>query len=198
MIYPPRAKYKTIPPNINNFDSGEYYAQPKLNGCCSALIMTPKNYQLWNRYQGKLISNIDFGCLYKGKNKFTIAGEYMNKSKSDGSGNKFNHKLVIWDILTFNGKELTGTRFDERVDLLSTLYKPKKYDDYISKIDDDIFIVNNFEEGFEKIFNKIIKIDMYEGLVLKKKHGILEPCISDKTNKKWQLKIRKPTNSYKF
>ena len=160
--------------------------------------MTTKEHQLWNRHQGKLVSNIDYGCLYKGKGKLTIVGEYMNHSKLDSKGNRFNGKLVIWDIITHCGTELIGTRFDERLDLLQSLYKVHKYDKFISQIDKDIFIVNNFEKDFDKIFEQIIKIDMLEGIVLKKKHGILESCTSDSTNKNWQVKVRKPTNSYTF
>lgn len=198
MICPPRAKHKILPARIDNFDTGEYLAQPKLNGSCSALAMTSKNYELWNRHGGKLASSIDFGNLYRGKGEMILVGEYMNKGKSDGKGIKFNNKLVIWDVVCYNGKNLIGTRFDERVDLLFDLYKPEPYDEYIMQISEDVFMVDSFGKKFGKLFKEIIKIDMYEGLVLKKRHGILERFDTDNTNKGWQVKVRKPTNSYTF
>lgn len=125
-----------------------------------------------------------------------LCGEYMNKSKKGKDGKTFNNKFIIWDIVKYGGKDLIGTRFDERLALLHKIYSFSDFDGWISQISDDFFIANPFEEGFVDLYKKIVKIDMYEGLVLKKRHGILEKCDSDSRNKLWQFKVRKPTNSY--
>jgi len=59
-------------------------------------------------------------------------------------------------------------------------------------------MVKSFESDFVKLYNDIIKIDMLEGWVLKRKSGKLERGTREKNNVGWSIKCRKPTKNYMF
>ena len=52
--------------------------------------------------------------------------------------------------------------------------------------------------GFNDLFDGLTKIDMIEGLVLKRKNARLEAGIREDNNSKWMLKTRKPHKNYKY
>jgi ATP-dependent DNA ligase len=130
-----------------------------------------------------------------------INGEYMNKSKKDKYDQIFNHKFVIFDILVYNSDYLIGKTFKERINLINKLYNinNKSNDsEFLYKISDNIYFVKSYYENFKSLYNSIISIDMYEGLVLKRKNAKLEIVSSSSNNHKSQLKCRKPTKNYKY
>jgi hypothetical protein len=59
-------------------------------------------------------------------------------------------------------------------------------------------MVKSFENNFLELYNKITKIDMYEGWVLKRKNALLERGTREGNNAGWQLKARKSTKLYSF
>ena len=128
-----------------------------------------------------------------------INGEYMNKSKMDENGQVFNHKFVIFDILTFNGEYMVGRTFDERVKLLDELYgQVESEKDYLYKISENIYRVKSYTTDFKRLYDRLITIDMVEGLVMKRKSSKLELGTTENNNTKSQVKARKPTRNYKF
>jgi hypothetical protein len=52
--------------------------------------------------------------------------------------------------------------------------------------------------NFEKIYQSIVKTDLYEGLVLKRKNAKLSFGLKERNNNEWQIKCRKPTKNYNF
>jgi hypothetical protein len=52
--------------------------------------------------------------------------------------------------------------------------------------------------GFEKLYQDIVKVDMYEGLVIKKIDSKLTFGFQELNNHDWQVKCRKETKVYKF
>lgn len=200
-IRPPRPKYVTPPKRIGVFDNGDFIAQPKLNGSCALLEKISDEVSMFSRHGGLLSlynKNINLDGILPFGGDTILCGEYMNKSKRDSEGKIFNHKFVIFDILKLDGKDLKGSEYSERYDILKGLYKSEPHDGFIRKINDDVFLVESIESDFESKFMEASKIDMYEGLVLKKPYGLLDRYDSDNTNKDWQLKVRKECGSYKF
>jgi len=198
-IYPPRPENK-LPPN-KLIDDNSFMAQPKLNGSNLTVYTNGIEVILMTRHKTKmnvLLNEKIFKSLHKGSGWMAINGEYMNKSKNGYDNKSFNHRFVIFDILVFNGKQTIGMTFEERYKLLNKLYNPKKYDNYIKKINNWVYIVETFYKDFNNIFNKLINIDMYEGLVLKEKQAKLKNGISQKNNINSQLKVRKPTKNYNY
>lgn len=203
-LYPPRPEHKISINTLGKFDNGEYLAQPKLDGSNVVLILIGDKVELWNRHGQRMVmynDKIKFSNLYRGNgDEMILNGEYLNKNKKDKDGKPFNHKFVIFDILKLNGQVLVGKTFEQRMTILNYLYPCKETDDkYLCATDvEDIYRVKTFSKGFENIYKNLIKIDMYEGLVLKKKNATLQPMFRNGNNTGWMVKIRKETKTYKF
>jgi len=202
-IYPPRPEHRIRSTSLFKYEeTNEYIAEPKLNGSNCEAYINEKSFYVKNRHNGPLtlfkLSDTEIQSLHRGKGEMVLNGEYMNKSQNDKNGKVFNHKFVIFDILVYNGEQLIGTTFEERYNLLLSLYNVKEYDEFLYQIDENIFMVKKFEKDFESLYNQVVKIDMYEGWVLKKKNGKLEQGVRQKNNCGTQIKCRKENKNYSF
>lgn len=207
--FPPRPEH-TIPPTSLSKYEGKYFGQPKLNGSCSEVYTngeigsSDEVARYFGRHQNENIANFkltkeDFNILKCGNNNFNvIVGEYMNKSKKGLDDKVWNHKFVIFDILVYNGEYLLGTTFEDRIKLLDELFGTIEENKYLYKVNNNIYRVKTFTEGFEKLWNELTDVDMIEGWVLKKCDAKLEKGITEKNNTLSQLKSRKPTKNYKY
>lgn len=201
-IYPPRPEINLPSSELNKYDNGLWLGQPKLNGSNITIFTNGVELHVYNRHNS-LLSNVkmtkeDFLPLHRGNGWFVINGEYMNKSKLNGKNEVFNHKLVIFDVLVYNGIQTIGMTFEERINLLNKLYTQSDYDGFINKVSDKVYMVKSFYENFHQTYQKIIQTDMYEGWVLKKRNAKLKNGISEKNNTDSQMKFRKPTKNYSY
>jgi len=204
-IYPPRPKNAISSDDLNFWDNGSLIAQPKLNGSNCLVFTNGEKLFMMNRHSQNLtnvsISREEVLNLFQGNlgNWLVLNGEYLNKSKQDERGITFNHKLVIFDILVYDSEYLVGKSFEERVDILDHLYgKNDSEKSFLHSISENIYRVKSYQDNFKKLFDELTKIDMIEGLVLKRKQAKLEIGNSENNNTKSQLKARKPTKNYKF
>lgn len=199
-IYPPRPKNPIPPTDLKIWDNGMMIAQPKINGSNCTIYTNGKDVFAFNRHGQKLsgfnIDNKEIYDLYSKDGWMVINGEYTNKGKVDHNNEQFINKLCIFDILVFGGKYLINTTFNYRVDLLNQLFGQPQ--DYISKITQNIYLVNSYDKDFQNKFEHLSKIDLIEGLVLKRKSAKLEIGANENNNSKSQIKARKPTKNYKF
>lgn len=200
--YPPRPETKTTPEGIASFERMGYWAQPKLNGSCSEIYTDGTQVIFMGRHKDtfsrNLIPQADLRSVHRGKGWTVLVGEYMNKSKKGADGKKFDGCFVIFDILVHNGVYLLGTTFRERQELLEELYPMTMVDDFIGKVSENIYRVKCFRSGLSELWKKIVKIDMYEGWVLKRHDGKLEEGVRPNNNMGWQAKVRKATLNYKY
>lgn len=203
-IYPPRPKNAVPPADLDFWDNGSLIAQPKLNGSNCVIFTDGDSQMVMNRHNQRLtnfrLSQDEINQLYRGNGEWMIInGEYMNKNKSDENNTPFNHKLVVFDILTLNGDYLIGKTFEERIILLDEIYgQVDSEKDYLYQITDNIYRVKSYQTGFNDLFNRLTQIDMLEGLVMKRKNARLERGTTENNNTKSQLKARKATKNYKF
>jgi len=203
-IYPPRPE-STIPPNgLEYFNSDNYIAQPKLNGSSMELYTDGKHIITMNRHKQVMSHKLDvqeLKNLHRGNGWMVLCGEYMNKKQRDEKNEYWNIKFVIWDILVFEGEHLLKSTFLDRENLLKKLYKTKFSKLYLDDISENCFRVKSFYDHkwkLKDIYDSVSKIEMYEGLVLKKKDGKLENGIRPNNNSMTQIKCRKPTKNYAF
>jgi len=198
-IYPPRPKNAISPDDLNFWDNRTLICQPKLNGSNCLIFTNGVKVIVMNRHNQRLtnfqLSDDEVKNLYRGDGGWLILnGEYLNKSKMDETGQPFNHKFVIFDILCFNGDYLVGKTFEERINLLDTLYDNVESEkDYLYNIS-----TKSYRNGFKDFFDKYTPIDMIEGVVLKRANARLEVGASEQNNVKSQLKSRKATKNYKY
>lgn len=205
-IYPPRPKNCAPIPDISKYDNRLMIGQPKFNGSNCTIYTNGVEWKIHNRHNDRL-TNFNLTPLEMSNNLFkcergkwmVINGEYLNKNKNDETGNPFNHKLIIFDILVFDGDHLLNRTFRERVDLLDTLYGTEQSEkDYLFKISDNIYRTKTYETGFVDLYANLSKIDLIEGLVLKRAAARLELGTTEDNNSKSQIKFRKPTKNYQF
>ena len=202
-IFPPRPKNAIPDTELNFWDNGSLIAQPKLNGSNCVIFTNGVKTIVMNRHNQRLtnfnISDNEIKDIYRGEGWMILNGEYMNKSKSDENSQVFNHKLVIFDILGYNGDYLVGKTFDERIKLLDEIYgQVDSEKEYLFKVTENVYRVKSYLTNFKDIFDNLTPIDMIEGLVMKRKNARLELGTSENNNTKSQLKCRKATKNYKY
>jgi len=203
-IFPPRPKNAVNPEDLDFWDNGSLIGQPKLNGSNSSIYTNGKKIIIMNRHGQRLtnvrVSDSEILSLYRGNGGWMILNcEYLNKSKKDETGNEFNHKFIIFDILVYNSDYLVGRTFEERIKILDELYGTNKSEkSYLYSINENTYRVKSFETGFTSLFEALTPIDVIEGLVLKRKSARLEIGTTENNNIKSQIKSRKPTKLYKY
>ena len=202
-IFPPRPKNAIPDTELEFWDNGSLIAQPKLNGSNCVIFTNGEKTIVMNRHNQRLtnfnISDNEIKDIYRGEGWMILNGEYMNKSKSDENNQLFNHKLVIFDILGFNSEYLVGKTFEERIQLLDSIYgQVDSEKEYLFKVTENVYRVKSYKDDFKNIFDKLTPIDMIEGLVMKRKNARLELGTSENNNTKSQLKCRKATKNYKY
>jgi len=215
-IFPPRAENALSPDALKDYDNGKYIAQPKLDGDCMLIFTNGIETRIMDRHKKEFLKNIKMTPTLQKlhretdngtKNKWMIlVGEHMIKSKKNAEGKTWNEKYVIFDIIAFDGIQLVGKTFQERQELLDKLFgkeevaltKTGTYKDkflYATEIE-DVFRVKSFRDCFSALWSDLTKIDMYEGLVIKRADAKLENGSTQKNNINSQLKFRKATLNY--
>lgn len=202
-IFPPRPKNPLPESELDFWDNGSLIGQPKMNGSNCSIYTNGDKIFVYNRHN-QLLTNFNINRdeilkLYTGNGWLLLNGEYLNKSKKDENNQFFNHKLIIFDILVDNSNHLIGSTFSERIEMLDNKYGKRDSDkSYLYSISDNVYRVKSYESGFKELYNNLIKIDMVEGLVCKKKTGKLEMGLTEDNTHRNQIKFRKPTKNYKF
>lgn len=199
-IYPPRIE-KTFPRSgMDVFDNGLFMAQPKFNGDCCEMYIGGNNWKVMNRHKSLLtrskIDKEEISSILDNSGVNLIVGEYMNSSKKDENNNLFNNKLIIFDIIVYNNDYLIGKTFQERIDIINNMLTPVDENDYSYKITDNVYLTKTFYENFGVLWDSLVKIDMIEGLVFKRKNAGLEIGTTKNNNTRSQLKCRKSNKNY--
>jgi ATP-dependent DNA ligase len=203
-IYPPRPKNAIPDSELEFWDNGSLISQPKLNGSNCLIFTNGKKIVVMNRHNSRLtnfsIDDSEILSIYRGTGGWSLLnGEYLNKNKNDETGQSFNHKFVIFDILVHDGEYLVGKTFLERIQLLDQLYGQNSSEkDYLFSISENVYRVKSFETEFKSLYVTLTPIDVIEGLVMKRKNARLEVGATENNNIKSQLKCRKATRNYKY
>lgn len=201
-IFPPRAENITPRDTIEIYED-RFVGQPKLNGSNMVIFTNGTEVHIKNRHN-KDMSNVkmpkeEFLKLHRGTGWMILVGEYLNKSKKDHTKNFFNHKFIIFDIIAINDEQLIGKSFEERIQLLDELYGTSDSSQpFLHGINDYTYRVKSFNTGFQKLFDELTLIDMYEGFVFKMKKATLENGVRSSNNTRGQIKCRKPTKNYSY
>lgn len=207
-LYPTRPANAIPPEDLNLWDNKSMVAQLKTNGSNTLLFTNGEKIRVMGRHNQLLtnfqISNDEIiNNLYKPLNLngswLVLNGETLNKSKRDESNVIFNQKFILFDILVFDSEYLVGRTFGERVQLLDNLYGQNSSNkEYLHGISENIYRVKSYDSDFKNLFDIYTKIDLVEGLVLKRKNAKLELATTEKNNWRSQIKCRKSTLNYKF
>lgn len=210
-LYPPRPEVKIPSNDLYKFDNGEYIAQPKYNGSCYIVFTNGDEVHVCNRHKEEpMIRNpyIDWRGLARSNDWYVFCGEYLNKGKVGENNVKEVDKFVIWDILVWENEYLTGMTTIDRISLLEkhfpchrAIVKGSKLEMYKHLCNTDIkgiYKAPTYMNNFEQLYNELVKVDLYEGLLLKKGTSKLSFGFQEKNNTDWQVKCRKETKIYNF
>lgn len=199
-VYPPRPENTFPKEKLSDFEKMKMFiAQPKMNGSSCVAIINNSKVRFYNRHKETFAKFLFSGEELLKNLKVTgltiLCGEYLNKSQNDEKGDT-NFRYVLFDILAYDSKSLVHQTVQQRQDLLRSIFEIKEYNKWIDRISENLFIVKNFETGFDQIWSEITPYPVYEGLVLKKKNGKLKPGTVKNNNTDWSIKCRKPTKNY--
>jgi len=200
-LWPPRPELKLTADKLPTFDDGRFVAQPKLNGANVLAFIKETESQVMNRHnENKTGSiNVDFRSLHRGTGYMVLNGEWMEKSKKDENGNNFNQHFVLFDILVYDGWILSGSTAADRIRLMKDLYGNEQHSKFLYQTGvPNVVRVKTYAGNFQSLYNQLVPIDMYEGVVLKRRDAILNHPFSQSANTKWLIKARKETKIYKF
>jgi hypothetical protein len=199
-IYPPRPKNPIPVSDLDIWDNNLMIAQPKINGSNCTIYLNGKDMWVFNRHGQRLtgfsIEKEEIYKMYDGQGWMVLNGEYTNKGKLDENKNSFTNKFCLFDILVKDSKHLIGKTFQERINLIENRFG--KSENYLNQISENLYSMNSYINDFKNHFDNLTKIDMVEGLVLKRKSARLEVGSTELNNYKSQIKVRKPTKNYKF
>lgn len=211
-LYPPRAERKENAAVLQVWCNGEYIAQPKYNGDCCVVAIHGDELIIRNRHNDPK-DHVDKSIDLKGLRSLSegwivLAGEMLDKAKKDEHG-QILKGFVVWDVLVYNSVYLFGWTVMERVNLLETLLPGsrmkvmvdgsfKEYEHLLFTNIDGVYRAPSYLSFFPQLYEKIIKTDLYEGLVVKKMTAKLELGFQAKNNSRWQVKFRKPNKNYNF
>ena len=210
-IYPPRPEHKIPPSDLSKFDNGEFLAQPKYNGTCCLIFTNGKETHLYNRHKkefGYIPPNMELSKLAHTNKWYVYAGEYLNKGKLGENKVKAKDKIVLWDILVWDGEYLIGDTLLTRLALLEETYPCQRaivtedglemYTHLCHTGIKGIYKAPTYTRQFELLYHDIIETDLYEGLVIKKMDSTLKYGFNEQNNNDWQVKCRKETKVYNF
>lgn len=198
-LWPPRPEQAIARPMFSFYERSGWICQLKLNGACSVIFVPPNREMFaWGRHnephkawQANDASRSAFRNL-PGEGWYVFVAELMH-SKVPGIRN-INY---IFDILVNDGDYLVTTTLAERQAMLTNLFETHETTLSHHVIDDNTWLVRNYTEGFEELFDSLDRPE-YEGLVFKNPKAKLAYCEKEGGNTKWQVKHRKPHKNFTF
>jgi ATP-dependent DNA ligase len=167
----------------------EYWAEPKYNGDRLELRKIEGKWEFWGRHKNKIT-------------RFSPPPEMVEESEAldvpddthlDGELMHFRTKkvknlVVIYDVYVIGGKRVRDSLTDRR----------KYLEELIPKTNKHIVLIEKIEGDFKQEYEKLIKQDHIEGLVLKRADGRIKFNAQKSNDVNWQIKVRRPHANYKF
>lgn len=211
-LFPPRAEVKTKPALISQYDTIDYIGQPKYNGACVSVFIKD-DVRIINRHnepKSRVDKSIDFEAINQAPGWMVVCGELMEKSKKGEDGNVLTG-FIIWDLLVYDSKYLVGFTLSERLELMERLWPCQRMQVTVRGLVEykhlcytgiqGVYKTPSYLGGsgyFSELYQELVEVPAYEGLILKKAVGKLELGFAEKNNCGWQIKIRRPEKNYRF
>ena len=146
-------------------------------------------FQFWNRHEKKF-SYTPTPELLENLKALPITG--INLFDGELRHNKtigVRDKIVIYDVFIYNGRLLVGMPFHKRRKILEEIFTINA---------EPLGLIEQFNIGFDKLFETVIEDPEIEGLVLKNLKGKLSLGRNGPVDSRWMFKVRKPSGRYKF
>ena len=172
-----------------------WVAELKYNGQRCMLWIIDGKVEFWGRHGKKLAYNdnpnpdiIDYMIAKFPKGCFLFDAE-LRHNKTVG----VRDKLVIWDVFIFRNEFLNKEQYWTRRAILKNRIG-LAWDDTQNAVK----LIEQYPHSFNQVYDRVIKDDEIEGLVLKNLRGKLNISRTSASNSTWMYKVRKPSGRYKF
>lgn len=146
------------------------------------------NFIFWNRKK-ELLSYTPSQELVDELNTLNIPdGTHIDAELLHQKTKHIKHFIYVYDIYRFNGKQVFET-LDVRRRMIEDIVGDKLQ---------HIQLAQTYKNDFLTLFNKVIVEEENEGIVMKNKNGKITWNLKTCVEVGWQLKVRKPSNSYDY
>ncbi len=192
-FYPEKPQLLLIDDSITRWLSkdSDWIAERKYNGSRLQLHYLDGKFQFWNRHEARFnytpsprllesLQRLDLKgyCLFDGE---------LRHNKTKG----VRDMIMLYDVFIWQSKLLVNTPFWYRRGILANMMLHAVNGEPLG-------ITEWFMEDFDATFKDVIENPEIEGLVLKKRDGMLTLGRSAPALSKWMYKIRKPSGSYRY
>lgn len=202
-LHPPTVIARCPPKALVEFDySNEYVAQIKFGGTHVMIHTNGKEVEITNTHGQRMTllekhPNIDFKGLAATENWYCFMGTLLNKGLYNEKGIKERNRLVIWDVLAWDGVMLTGKTAPDRLALLPCdAMMDTKY--LLATQCKGMAVSPYYSVEFYKLWLSLQSITLYEGIILKNKSLTLQLPLKELSNTEGMIKCRKETLLYKY
>ena len=197
-ILPPRPETAIPSARLGLFEKPrQWLGQAKMNGTFNQIIVSPTGRLVCRRRDGSEhkqwwateVNEKAFQNL-PGDGYYVFSAELLNDKTKHIKNVNYLH-----DILVADGKLLTGTSYPERYRILCDLFPNTEFgSEAYSIIDDRTWLAKVFHPPFLALYDRLIKFEEIEGLVLK--NTFTKLSLGDPS--RGQIKVRRPTKNYAF
>jgi hypothetical protein len=194
-LWPPRPEQKIPQGMLTFYQNQKFWGQIKKNGTCTVIFAKGREVIFKTRHNDdhKLWSPTpEHTRFFQGNSNWNVyVAELLHSKVTNGPKNQ----LFIFDKIVDDGKQLVGTTFQERQEMLEKEL-PGTFEGDQYRVHDYVSRAHNFKSDFAKLFTSLKPED--EGLVLKNPKMILKPCFKANSNSVGQVKCRVPHKNYSF
>lgn len=195
-IWPPRPG-GAVPPFSKLFQKLEqdpdWFAQAKLNGSNTLMVLTRKgDVSFFNRHHAKsylkpLAEQVEF---FKALKKF--APLVLNLESLQNKVPTLRNHLYVFDVLVVEGKWQVGVANETRQKTLREVLQGSVSTPYrfAHEVGPQVWLAQNFQKNWGDLIEAYQKYNWFEGLMLKRHSGKLEPGFREKNNGGWSLRAR--------
>lgn len=180
-------------------EDSDWWAEIKKNGSRLALRNDPvessqkksfNGFVFWNRHK-EVLSYEPSPSLLDELDSFKIPhGTHIDAELLHQKTKHIKHQVYVYDIYWYKGEQVFET-LDVRRRMIEDIFGENRKHKHFK-------LADTFPSNFKGLYNEVIKESENEGLVLKSKKGKIQWSLKDCLEVWWQLKVRKPSGSYKF
>ncbi len=196
-LWPPRPSNAIPDMMLGFYERKGFVGQIKKNGTCTVIFTNgtdviyktrhDDDHKMWNAPAH--ISDYFKSLSVDGKWCVFVAELLHNKTPL------IKNVLYIFDVIVWQGRELTGTTFSERQDILMAIPQLETASDHYV-VSDGVWIaklITKFKKTWAALENP-----EDEGIVLKDPTIKMAGCNTQSANSKWQVKCRVKHKNYSF
>jgi ATP-dependent DNA ligase len=171
----------------------DWFAQAKLKGANTQMVLIDTDPELFNRHNAAIAHQLteeqkDFFRSLKAYAPIVLNFELIHRQTKD-----WKNLCYVFDILVYRGEWLVNTTVQDRQKILTEIFSQRISTPYefAEALAPGVWVATNFQNNWGELFSKYQSLNLFEGLILKRWSGKLEPGLREKNNEGWSIRCRK-------